>query len=458
MTKTDDEDDNDTDNDHYYDDDGSPVARATSRLPRCASSSTSHHFPTPSTPPPPTPTPTPSTTPDSRVPHGPHGNISVAPAAVSAEATAPPCQVATSAKSSGQARGGAREEGSASGIFNPQPPFSLSCCVPALRPTFFFRWHRVTQSCSALLSLTVQCRALRSSAPLRGTQQRGRGAGEPQPCAPLDSGAAPLLSRRRCRLRLRRLLLLGSCAHSGGTSRDTRSQPDGRQGGPVDGSPRRRESGRRERTWRPARSMDSDSGELSEGETVSAAGPDLFSSKNLALQAQKKILSKLASKTVANMLIDDTSSEIFDELYKVTKEHTRNKKEAHKIMKDLIKVAIKIGILYRNNQFNQEEMEIVEKLRKKLNQTAMTMVSFYEVEYTFDKNVLSQLLNECKDLLHELVGRHLTPRTHGRINHVFNHFADVEFLSSLYSLDGECRPNLKKICDGVNKLLEEKIL
>ncbi|XP_068881678.1 tumor necrosis factor alpha-induced protein 8-like protein 3 isoform X1 [Aphelocoma coerulescens] len=187
-------------------------------------------------------------------------------------------------------------------------------------------------------------------------------------------------------------------------------------------------------------------------------GPDYFSSKNLALQAQKKILSKMATKTMANMLIDDTSSEIFDELYKVTKEHTRNKKEAHKIMKDLIKVAIKIGILYRNNQFNQEELEIVDKFRKKLNQTAMTIVSFYEVEYTFDRNVLAELLNECKDLVHELVGRHLTARSHGRINHVFNHFADVEFLSALYSLDGDCRPYLKKICNGINKLLDEKVL
>lgn len=166
----------------------------------------------------------------------------------------------------------------------------------------------------------------------------------------------------------------------------------------------------------------------------------------------------MASKTMANMLIDDTSSEIFDELYKVTKEHTRNKKEAHKIMKDLIKVAIKIGILYRNNQFNQVELEIVDKFRKKLNQTAMTIVSFYEVEYTFDRNVLAELLNECKDLVHELVDRHLTPRSHGRINHVFNHFADVEFLTALYSLDGDCRPYLKKICDGINKLLDEKIL
>ncbi|NXP56595.1 TP8L3 protein, partial [Heliornis fulica] len=182
---------------------------------------------------------------------------------------------------------------------------------------------------------------------------------------------------------------------------------------------------------------------------------DCFSSKNLALQAQKKILSKMATKTMANMLIDDTSSEIFDELYKVTKEHTRNKKEAHKIMKDLIKVAIKIGILYRNNQFNHEELEIVDKFRKKLNQTAMTIVSFYEVEYTFDRNVLAELLNECKDLVHELVDRHLTPRSHGRINHVFNHFADVEFLTALYSLDGDCRPYLKKICNGINKLLDE---
>ncbi|XP_036245611.2 tumor necrosis factor alpha-induced protein 8-like protein 3 [Molothrus ater] len=213
-----------------------------------------------------------------------------------------------------------------------------------------------------------------------------------------------------------------------------------------------------QRRPRGACSMDSDSAELSEGELVSPAGPDYFSSKNLALQAQKKILSKMATKTMANMLIDDTSSEIFDELYKVTKEHTRNKKEAHKIMKDLIKVAIKIGILYRNNQFNQEELEIVDKFRKKLNQTAMTIVSFYEVEYTFDRNVLAELLNECKELVHELVGQHLTARSHGRINHVFNHFADVEFLSALYSLDGDCRPYLKKICNGINKLLDEKVL
>eukprot|EP00061_Rhincodon_typus_P014963 g42368.t1 len=142
----------------------------------------------------------------------------------------------------------------------------------------------------------------------------------------------------------------------------------------------------------------------------------------------------MATKAVANMLIDDTSSEILDELYKVTRDYTSDKKEAHKVLKDLIKIALKIGILYRNNQFNQDEVEVVDKFKKKLNQAAMTAVSFYEVEFTFDRNVLAELLTECKDLLHILIERHLTPKSHGRIDHVFRLFADVEFLKYSDSL------------------------
>ncbi|XP_038623418.1 LOW QUALITY PROTEIN: tumor necrosis factor alpha-induced protein 8-like protein 3 [Tachyglossus aculeatus] len=207
--------------------------------------------------------------------------------------------------------------------------------------------------------------------------------------------------------------------------------------------------------------MDSDSGEQSEGEqgcANSPPGPDVFNSKSLALQAQKKILSKMASKAMANLLVDDTSSEIFDELYKASREHTRSKKEAHKIMKDLIKVAVKIGVLYRHQRFDAAELRTVDRLRKKLNQTAMTAVSFYEVEYTFDRAVLSALLLECKALVHELAARHLTPRSHGRIGRVFDHFADVHFLSALYRLDGSCRPGLKRICEGLGKLLDERVL
>lgn len=90
---------------------------------------------------------------------------------------------------------------------------------------------------------------------------------------------------------------------------------------------------------------------------------DSFSTKSLALQAQKKLMSKMATKSMANLFIDDTSSEVLDELYRVTKEYTRNRKEAQKIIKNLVKMVVKLGVLYRNNQFNSEELILVDNFR-----------------------------------------------------------------------------------------------
>ncbi|KAK1891684.1 Tumor necrosis factor alpha-induced protein 8-like protein 3 [Dissostichus eleginoides] len=202
--------------------------------------------------------------------------------------------------------------------------------------------------------------------------------------------------------------------------------------------------------------MDSDSGEQSDGDL--SPGPESFNSRSLALQAQKKILSKMATMVVANMLTDDTSSEILDELYKTSREFTKSKKQAHKIIKDVIKIALKIGILYRNHQFSPDELDTVDRFKKKMNQAAMTAVSFYEVEYTFDRNILSELLLECRDLLHTLVEQHLTARSHARIDHVFNHFSHGEYLAELYGDREEYRLSLRKICNGINKLLDEGTL
>uniref|UniRef100_A0A8C2YTZ9 Tumor necrosis factor alpha-induced protein 8 n=1 Tax=Chinchilla lanigera TaxID=34839 RepID=A0A8C2YTZ9_CHILA len=116
-------------------------------------------------------------------------------------------------------------------------------------------------------------------------------------------------------------------------------------------------------------------------------------SKNLAVQAQKKILGKMVSKSIATTLIDDTSSEVLDELYRVTKEYTQNKKEAERIIKNLIKTVIKLAILYRNNQFNQDELALMEKFKKKVHQLAMTVVSFHQVDVAL--NFMTFLKSSC---------------------------------------------------------------
>ncbi|XP_071764217.1 tumor necrosis factor, alpha-induced protein 8-like protein 2 B [Centroberyx gerrardi] len=182
---------------------------------------------------------------------------------------------------------------------------------------------------------------------------------------------------------------------------------------------------------------------------------EAFSSKDMAMKAQKKILSSMATKSSVHMFIDDTTSEILDELYRVSKEYSGNRTEAQKVVKNLIKIAVKIGVLFRHNRFSTEELGLAQDFKKKLHQGAMTAISFHEVEFTFDKAVMSELLTGCRDLLLKLVNTHLTPKSHGRINHVFNHYADPELLTKLYDPDGPFRPNLTKICTGLNKLLED---
>ncbi|XP_030605565.1 tumor necrosis factor, alpha-induced protein 8-like protein 2 B [Archocentrus centrarchus] len=182
---------------------------------------------------------------------------------------------------------------------------------------------------------------------------------------------------------------------------------------------------------------------------------DAFNSKDMAMKAQKKILSSMATKSSVQMFIDDTTSEILDELYRVSKEYSGNKSEAQKVIKDLIKIAVKIGVLFRNNRFNTEELGVAQDFKKKLHQGAMTAISFYEVDFTFDKTVMADILTSCRDLLLKLVNTHLTAKSHGRINHVFNHYSDPQLLTSLYNPDGPFRPNLTKICKGLNKLVED---
>ncbi|KAL1788095.1 tumor necrosis factor alpha-induced protein 8 isoform X2 [Sigmodon hispidus] len=185
---------------------------------------------------------------------------------------------------------------------------------------------------------------------------------------------------------------------------------------------------------------------------------DVFNSKNLAVQAQKKILGKMVSKSIAITLNDDTSSEVLDELYRVTKEYTQNKKEAVRVIKNLIKTVLKLAILYRNNQFNQDELALMEKFKKKVHQLAMTVVSFHQMEYTFDRNVLSRLLNECRDLLHDIIQRHLIAKSHRPVNNVFDHFSDCDFLAALYNPFGKFKPHLQKLCNGISKMLDEETI
>lgn len=153
----------------------------------------------------------------------------------------------------------------------------------------------------------------------------------------------------------------------------------------------------------------------------------------------------MSNKTVAKVFIDERSANILDNLYKLVKDFTGNKKEAEKFVKNLIKVVVKIAVLYRHDQLTKEDFVLAEKLKNKFNAAALAVISFYEVDYSYDRMFLMKHLGECQAALSSIVQRHLTEKSLSRVQHVFQILGDAAFLDDVFSRDSPRRPLLQAI-------------
>lgn len=182
---------------------------------------------------------------------------------------------------------------------------------------------------------------------------------------------------------------------------------------------------------------------------------DNIKSRDYALEVQKKVLSKMASKNLTKLLIDDNTSEALDEAHKILRGYMKSKKEASKLLKDLVKIIIKIAVLQRNDQFSEKELILAKKMHSKLKTTALTLVSFYEVDFTFDQYVLSTHVNELRGQIHALIEVHLQDKSKERVNNVFNTLGDTKFLAALFNKEGPHYVHLEKVAMCLKSLIEE---
>ena len=182
-----------------------------------------------------------------------------------------------------------------------------------------------------------------------------------------------------------------------------------------------------------------------------------FSSQNLGLRVQKKVLGKLSNKTLAKTFVDDELSKLLDTLHLIlSKEFESSDVRSEKIVKNLIKIIVKLGILYKNNQFNDEELQLGIQLRKKLRNAALTIISFYEVDFSYDSVYLISLISEINELLHKIVERHLTQKSHARINSFTDVFQNKELLDKVFLADGAYHSHLATISKAFDKVVESE--
>ena len=176
--------------------------------------------------------------------------------------------------------------------------------------------------------------------------------------------------------------------------------------------------------------------------------------KTLGMRIQKKIASKMSSKGLAKQVVDGPTSDLIDNTYRIAKVYIGNKKEAEKITKNTIKIVVKIAILSRNNQFSNEEVAIAEKFQQKFKTIAMTIISFYEVDFTFDADYLRKLVVDAQDLLERLVKNHLTEKSLKRISSVCSFYSSNELLENIFAADSKYREYLANIVGSLNTLME----
>ena len=140
-----------------------------------------------------------------------------------------------------------------------------------------------------------------------------------------------------------------------------------------------------------------------------------FKASVVAFEVQKSFASKFFSnKLVVKGLIDDTSAKLLDNLYNLLHVfvsrvvlddsnchvlQTKSKKDSEKTTRNIIKMSVKIGMLQRGDKFSKEEREGLMRIQKTLRTVAMTLISFYQVEHTFDRGFVIKYLTELEALL-----------------------------------------------------------
>ncbi len=187
-------------------------------------------------------------------------------------------------------------------------------------------------------------------------------------------------------------------------------------------------------------------------DTVAQGGG--FNSKQIGLKIQKKVLGKFASKSVAKHFIDDEFSALLDTIHIILKTELGDTKKADKIIKNMIKVTVKIGLLFKNNQFNTEELALAFSLRSKLRKAALTVISFYEVDFTYDRGFLIKAVGEVGESLHKLVDRHLTAKSHTRIDSVIEAFSNGLLLDKVFMSDGSYHCHLEQLSQAFHKIVD----
>jgi len=177
-----------------------------------------------------------------------------------------------------------------------------------------------------------------------------------------------------------------------------------------------------------------------------------FAISDFALSTQKKFASKLATTSaIRNRLIDDETQSLFKVIHSIFKIYFGDKKRAEKVMRDVIKIVVKLGVLQRAERLDKS---LLATASKKIRNSVMTFISFYEVQFSFDKKLAMDKMTELSKTIHELLSSaSVKDKTHGRLDNIAQVLCDGDFLHDFYQTE-KYEAQRNELSSLLNKALE----
>ena len=117
-------------------------------------------------------------------------------------------------------------------------------------------------------------------------------------------------------------------------------------------------------------------------------------------------------------------------------------------------------MLLRGDKFSAEEKEDLIKIQKNLRTICMTLISFFEVDHTYDRNFVIKYLTDLETLLINLISQHLTEKSVSRVEQVFGVIKTPDFLDNIYvaKKNEEMRKIMGNVVKDLNACIEANIL
>ena len=101
-----------------------------------------------------------------------------------------------------------------------------------------------------------------------------------------------------------------------------------------------------------------------------------------------------------------------------------------------------------------DELKLCNNFRQSFHYFIKSALSFYEIQYTFDHELLHDRLKESQRLIHSIVQQHLTDKSKNRIDNVFNFFSDQNFLQQIFK-NNKYAKLMNLIVEDARSLIDE---